>query len=238
MANLSTKSKVLSASRTTVGRDYFNLPDVPSVIALFIEVVSGTATIDVEISDDNPITDIDPTFIPIKSVTETSLVLISIPAAVIATNVTAISGEVHTSYRMTVGSDYLSIPIQSFSESTLEGSPLAISGTVTTSTPGSTVRLYGPAVPGITAATIYTVPTGDSARMTSIHAVNTTGTAATLTMSIGTDATTNRILSAKSIAANDYLHLETDFVLASTEIIQASQGTASAIVLTLSGGII
>lgn len=237
MPNL-TQAKVLVQSRTTPGRDYFNLPDVPSIVALFVDVVSGTAAINIEITDDNPKFDPNPTYIPVQQVTETSLVIISIPVAVIATNVITIAGEIHVSYRMTVGTNYLATPIYIFNNSTLQGSPLSVTGTLTTSTPGSTTRLYGPAFPGTSAATIYTVPLGSTVRVTSFNMVNTTGAAATITISLGLDSPSKRILSAKSIAANDTLQLNTDIVMNSGEFLQAFQGTANAISLTINGAVL
>jgi hypothetical protein len=68
-----------------------------------------------------------------------------------------------------------------------------------------------------------------------IHVSNETGSAATLTLSIGTDAAGKRLYTALSIPANSTLDWSGFIVLAAAEILQAFSGTASALTLTISG---
>src|SRR3954471_18728036 len=96
-------------------------------------------------------------------------------------------------------------------------------------------RLSGPALLTAAAATQYTVPASTTAILRSIHVSNETGTAATLTMSIGTDAAGKRLFTAFTVAANDTLDWSGFIVLAAGEVLQAFSGTASALTLTVSG---
>lgn len=98
-------------------------------------------------------------------------------------------------------------------------------------------RIYGPAQPGTTNATLYTVPASTTVVVRNIHVCNTTATAATISLAInGTAATAaNCWLTALSIPANSsydwsgFLHLST------ADTLQALQGTASALTMTISG---
>ena len=78
--------------RTTTGRDTINLSGVPSMTLLTIEI-SGSATVVVEYSEG------DDVFIPVAEVTETTGIQFSVPASILATNVTAVSGYVRIIYR-------------------------------------------------------------------------------------------------------------------------------------------
>lgn len=97
-------------------------------------------------------------------------------------------------------------------------------------------RIYGPAQPGTTNSTLYTVSAG-TVVVRNIHICNTTGTAATISLAINGSAATaaNRWLSSISVAPNGtydwsgFLHLST------TDTIQGLQGTASALTVTISG---
>ena len=97
-------------------------------------------------------------------------------------------------------------------------------------------RVYGPAQPGTSNATLYT-STGVTTAIRNIHICNTTGSAATISIGInGTSATAaNCILSAFSIPANG-VHDWSGFMwLASGDTITGLQGTSSALTVTISG---
>lgn len=96
-------------------------------------------------------------------------------------------------------------------------------------------RLSGPALLTASPATVYTVPAATSTILRSIHVSNETGTAATLTMSVGTDAAGKRLFTAYPVAANDVLDWSGFIVLNTAEIVQAFSATASALTLTTSG---
>jgi hypothetical protein len=96
-------------------------------------------------------------------------------------------------------------------------------------------RLSGPALLTASAATVYTVPASTTTILRSVHVSNETATAATFTMSIGTDAVGKRLWTALTIPGNQSFDWSGFIVLAAAEIIQAFSGTASALTLTNSG---
>lgn len=96
-------------------------------------------------------------------------------------------------------------------------------------------RLSGPTHLTTSAATQYTVPASTKAIIRNIHAANTSASAATFTMSIGTDAAGKRLWSGHSIPANDVLDWSGFMVLDAAEIIQAFSGSTNVICLTISG---
>jgi hypothetical protein len=97
-------------------------------------------------------------------------------------------------------------------------------------------RIYGPAQPGTSNATLYT-STGVTTAIRHIRICNTTGTAATITLAIaGTSATAaNHIYSAFSVPANGVEDWSGFMWLASGETLTGLQGTTSALTVTISG---
>lgn len=106
--------------------------------------------------------------------------------------------------------------------------------------PDVTGRVYGPAQPGTTNSIIYTVPVSTNVVVRNIHICNTTANNATISLAIDASAATaaNCWLSGLSIPGNSsydwsgFLHLD------ASDTIQALQGTASALTVTISGVII
>jgi hypothetical protein len=96
-------------------------------------------------------------------------------------------------------------------------------------------RLSGPASLTNSAATVYTVPGATVAVIRDINVANTTGSAATFTLSIGADAAGTRLFSAVSVPANSTLQRTGSVVLAAGETLQAYSGTNAALTLTVSG---
>lgn len=96
-------------------------------------------------------------------------------------------------------------------------------------------RLAGPSQLGTSAATLYTTPANMQTIIREIIVCNTTGSAATVTMSIGTDAAAKRFMSAKSVPANDSYVFDCLIVLAAAEIIQAFAGTTTALTVIMNG---
>lgn len=98
-------------------------------------------------------------------------------------------------------------------------------------------RIYGPAQPGTGNAVIYTVPAATTVVVRNIHICNTTANNATISLAIDASAATaaNCWLSALSIPGNSsydwsgFLHLD------AADTLQALQGTASALTVTISG---
>lgn len=95
--------------------------------------------------------------------------------------------------------------------------------------------------PGTTNATLYTAPTTTSgspvAVIRSIHVCNTTGTAATLSLSLnGTAATAaNCFIKGFTIPVAGLLVENVNLVLESADTIQGLQGTSGALTVIISG---
>ena len=96
-------------------------------------------------------------------------------------------------------------------------------------------RLAGPAQVSNSAATKYTVPSSTTTIIRNIHIFNGSDSAATFTMSIGTDGAATRLYDAVSIPARGSLDWSGFMVMAATEIIQALSGTNNVLTLTISG---
>jgi hypothetical protein len=96
-------------------------------------------------------------------------------------------------------------------------------------------RLSGPALLTGAAATVYTVPALTTTILRSVHVTNETGSTATFTMSIGTDAAGKRLWTALDIETKTSFDWSGFIVLAAGEVLQAFSATASALTLTTSG---
>ncbi len=93
--------------------------------------------------------------------------------------------------------------------------------------------------PSTSETTLYTCATSRGAIIKEIIVVNTTGTTATITMSLvtaaGAGGAANRILGAKSVPANDLIILALSTAMNVNDFITGLQGTASALTVTISG---
>lgn len=96
-------------------------------------------------------------------------------------------------------------------------------------------RLSGPTQLTTSAVTQYTVPASTKTVIRHIHFENGTASAATVTVSLGADAAATRLYDAFSIGANQTHDFYTFVVIDAAEVIQAKAGTATAIVMTMSG---
>lgn len=97
------------------------------------------------------------------------------------------------------------------------------------------VRMVGPDdIPNST-TTLYTVPGSTKAIIRNIHIANTTGTAATIKMSIGADSAATRILGDLSIPAAGTYDWSGFMVLEAGETLRATGGTNNALTVTVSG---
>ena len=225
------RSGYLANARASTGRDSADLPEIPSEIIVFI-TISGTATVQVEVADD-PLS----TPIAVAQVTATSIVVLGIPASKISTNVSVLGGgsTVTATFRSYVGGEPPQNPVSVFTAGALIPPAFSVSGVVTSTLTGNQKRLYGPAQPGVTAATVYTVPAGKTSSLQYLHASNDTALQANLTISVGADAAATRILDAFPLPPHGLLSLPMVITLTAAEIIQVLQGTASAITVILNG---
>lgn len=102
-------------------------------------------------------------------------------------------------------------------------------------------RLAGPAQVSNAAATKYTVPAATKTIIRQLHVQNPSGSAVTLTISIGADAAGTRLYDAYSIPAaaagvtGSVLDIFGYWVLETTEILQAFAGTNNILTLTVFG---
>jgi hypothetical protein len=96
-------------------------------------------------------------------------------------------------------------------------------------------RLFGPALLTNSAATKYTVPASTTAILRHIRISNTSGTAATVVISIGADAAGTRIFSSENVPANQSIYWSGFLVMAAAEVLQAYSGTNNVLTLTVSG---
>ncbi len=96
-------------------------------------------------------------------------------------------------------------------------------------------RLYGPAQIATGPATVYTVPAATKTVLRKLELSNPSGSAVTVTMSIGADGATTRVLSGYSIPANSVYDRWLYEVLEVGEIITLSAGTNNILVVTING---
>ena len=98
-------------------------------------------------------------------------------------------------------------------------------------------RIYGPAQPAATNAVIYTVPSLTTVIVRNIHICNTTTAAATINLAINATATTaaNCWLEAFTIPGDSVYDWSGFLHLSAADTLQALQGTASALTVTISG---
>lgn len=93
--------------------------------------------------------------------------------------------------------------------------------------------------PAITEVTLYTVPLATVTDIKELWICNTTAIAATITLSIvpsgGTAGPTNRIMTAKPIAANDFIIVACWEPMLTGSFISGLQGTAAALTVRISG---
>jgi hypothetical protein len=93
--------------------------------------------------------------------------------------------------------------------------------------------------PSTSNATLYTVTTGASQIIKNILLNNTTASDATITLNIvptgGSASTTNRLLSAYTVKANDTVAIDCSIVMNSTDFVSGLQGTSGAITAIISG---
>jgi hypothetical protein len=221
--------------RTTTGRDYLRVPALGTLTMFYINITGGTASVDIEVSEDG--TD----FFAVRTgITSKTTHRVSWPCSIIAINVTSISGATVTvSYRQIIYDAPPDTIIESLEAGDVRARRITIEGDVSLiGTDGTPTRFYGPAQPGTTNGTLYTVPANKIAVIKTIHATNVTATAATVTMSIGGSTDAAMWVKGLSVPANDaYDWIGEELVLAAGETIQGLQGTTAAITVTLSGNL-
>lgn len=103
------------------------------------------------------------------------------------------------------------------------------------------LRIYGPALVTNSLATIVTVPAAEIYVVRHIHVQNNSGSAATLTLTIGADAAGTRLYDAYSIPAagagvvGSAIDLWCYYPLVAAEIMRVVSGTTNVLNITISG---
>lgn len=100
------------------------------------------------------------------------------------------------------------------------------------------ILIYGPALLTNSAATKYTNTSGEITVVRFIHVHNTSASALTLTVSIGSDAAATRIFDAYPMAASEVLDHWCEYPLTSTTILQAYASVNNQATITISGDLI
>lgn len=95
-------------------------------------------------------------------------------------------------------------------------------------------RIIGPILLTNSSVTLYTVPSSTQAIVRLIHIANTSGTAATVKLSIGADAAGTRLLGDLSIAANGTYDWSGFLPVAAAETIRGQSGTTNVLNITVS----
>jgi hypothetical protein len=95
-------------------------------------------------------------------------------------------------------------------------------------------RVVGPILLTNSSVTLYTVPSSTTAILRSIHIANTSGSAATVKLSIGADAAGTRLLGDYSIAANATYDWSGFIPLAAAETFRGQSGTTNVLTITVS----
>lgn len=102
-------------------------------------------------------------------------------------------------------------------------------------------RLVGPAQVATGPATVYTVPANTKTIIRHVHISNPSASPVTLTVSVGSDAASTRIVGAYSIpgAGAGIVNSQQDWywylVMEETEILQLSAGTNNVLVIVING---
>lgn len=96
-------------------------------------------------------------------------------------------------------------------------------------------RFVGPTRLASSATTVYTVPGLSKALIRHVHFMNPSASAIPVTVTIGTDGATTRVLENISVGAGATYDWYPYMVLDNDEIVQAYAGTASVVNMTMFG---
>lgn len=226
---LPTKAGLIHNASTTTGRKAIELPTTPSMTLLFVSISGGTATVVLEISDDNSL------FIPVATITSDAAVQFAIPASVLAANITQISGATVTvRYRTVV---LTNMPAQTLlvydttqvSDPVVPATQTFISGDV------SARKKLAQVQPGTTPTTLYTVPASKVAEIVHIRVVNPTGASHTIKLWHDGSADVNLILPTVTIDAGGWGEFDGRILMETGDTLVAQADAASAVTATVYG---
>jgi hypothetical protein len=226
MAQQTKAGSLLTASAAT-GRASLKLPQVPSVIVLFINI-TGTVTYNIELRDGTG------NYIPVRTLTANAIVKVAVPATEIAVNVTANTGTITANYRSVVLDTIPNVGIEVFTAGSIEPQTVF---TLNTETKPDIRKSLAQGQLLTTSATLYTVPAGIQTRINSMFLVNNDVIDVSATLSINGAATSaaNLILPATPIKAGGFAQYEGEIDLDPTDTIRGLASVASKITYTITG---
>lgn len=97
------------------------------------------------------------------------------------------------------------------------------------------VRLAGPVALTTSATTVYTVPASTRTAARSLRVVNEGASAATFTVSVGTDGAGKRVWFAQAVQPGDGYDWTGNLILVAAEVLQAYASANTTLTLTMSG---
>jgi hypothetical protein len=225
---LSTKSGRLAVNRTATGRDEIFLPDVVSVVGIFVNI-SGTASVNIEVRDN---VELEP--IILQTVTANSLVRVYPPCSIISTNVTAVSGAVNISYRAFITDDIAGSGIEVFQNGVFNPP------TTNISTDNSEPQILAQSLPTATGSDtdIYTVPAGKRIEDIVLTVCNVDATGRTYRLAVSKAGAA--IINAHYLAHTMTLQASDSHIwhlgfLAETDVVRVRPSAASSIAFNLFG---
>lgn len=219
-----TKSGTLMDARTVIGRNQLDLTKAPSLVILFIKIIGGTATINVELGD----TDDSP--IAVKTVSKDAVVKIAVPSAILFCNVTAINGaSVTIQYRLFEFDSVPDTALEAFVGG--EEEPKEVRQIFDF----APLRKLAQVQLGTSASAAYTTPATGKARIVYMVVANPTTTDATV--KLWHDGTTDPfvILPASTIVAGGFAEFCGTLYLESNDVINAQASVATTLTLTIYG---
>lgn len=231
MAGKTTNAGFLFNEFTGTGREFVNLQNVPSVTTLFIDI-SGSASLNIELRDSTK-TD----FIPVRTVTENSIIRIAINASQLAVNIVSNSGTVTVTYRINVTENFPNTAIESFTGGDIE--PGTINANVTIAADSGSIgvrKKLAQVQVAATPTTIYTVPADTQTVIKTINIVNTDASNPhTITLWHDGSGNVNMILPPVVILAGGFAVFEGEYSMETSDTLVADADAGTVLTITVTG---
>jgi hypothetical protein len=168
-----TKAGILLDGVTTAsGVSSFGLPLMPCVVVFFI-TIEGSASLNIILRDGKG------AFIPVKTLTASAVVRLSVPASEVGVDLTSNSGTVTVTYRSVVVENVPNAAIEVFTGGEIQPATII---TLQDSTGIPLEKKLAQTTLLTTAAVLYTVPASTQAKIIYIVVANPTGTGRTFTL--------------------------------------------------------
>ena len=199
-----TKAGILADAVTSaIGVSSFGLPQLPCVVVLFI-TISGTASLDVVVRDGKG------SFIPVKTITASAVVRLSVPASEVGIDINSVSGSVTCTYRSVVVENIPNAAIEVFTGGEIQPATII---TLQDSTGIPLGKKLAQTTLLTTTSVIYTVPAATQAHIKYISVVNSDASDRTFTLYHDGSATVNLILPTSTIVAGGFAEYNGDIFM-------------------------